>query len=508
MMILNPVEDDGQALRANGEEAQRAMEARPTVSIRTRLTVGFLVWFIVSLALAIISIITISHIKTKLHFTEAVDNFSFEAQQARRFEKNFFLYHTNLDDALEHVRNAELILERQRDNITAVVGQADYDTLGAHLRSYDDLLIQLQQLERQENAASQTAYTEIETGLRDFGSELIAVVEDLVASERASVEAMLLMSQRIPIVFLIALILLITTLAVFVARQMLAPLNRMMDVTGRIAVGDFTPIRPTRKYHDEFSEMALAMNRMMLQLAHRQELLVRAHKLQAVGTLTAGVAHELNNPVNNIMLTANLLLEDYEDLPDKERLEMIEDMVGESERTQKIVKNLLDFARESSMESDAVRAEDIVAETLRLAGNQVKLAHVKVKGELDQDIPPVFGDRQQLTQVFLNIVLNALHAMPNGGTLDISVRNTKDRNSVLVEFTDTGVGIPEHQINNIFDPFFSTKPDAKGTGLGLSVSLGIIRQHGGDIKVTSQVNVGTTFTISLPTARVPAEIGA
>jgi len=109
--------------------------------------------------------------------------------------------------------------------------------------------------------------------------------------------------------------------------------------------------------------------------------------------------------------------------------------------------------------------------------------------------------------VFLNIVLNALHAMPNGGTLDISVRNTKDRNSVLVEFTDTGVGIPEHQINNIFDPFFSTKPDAKGTGLGLSVSLGIIRQHGGDIKVKSQVNVGTTFTISLPTARVPAEMG-
>jgi len=166
----------------------------------------------------------------------------------------------------------------------------------------------------------------------------------------------------------------------------LAPLNRMMEVTGRVAVGDFTPIRPTRKYHDEFSEMALAMNRMMVQLAHRQELLVRAHKLQAVGTLTAGVAHELNNPVNNIMLTANLLLEDYEDLPDKERLEMIEDMVGESERTQKIVKNLLDFARESSMESDAVRAEDIVAETLRLAGNQVKLAHVKVKGELDQEI--------------------------------------------------------------------------------------------------------------------------
>ncbi|MFC1639732.1 sensor histidine kinase, partial [Gemmatimonadota bacterium] len=175
-----------------------------------------------------------------------------------------------------------------------------------------------------------------------------------------------------------------------------------------------------------------------------------------------------------------------------------------SERTEKIVKNLLDFARESSMESDALRAEDIIAETLRLAGNQVKLANVKVKGELERDLPPVFGDRQQLTQVFLNIVLNALHAMPDGGTLDISARNTKERNFVLVEFADSGVGIPEHQINNIFDPFFSTKPDAKGTGLGLSVSLGIIRQHGGDINVESQVNAGTKFTITLPTARVPA----
>jgi len=219
------------------------------------------------------------------------------------------------------------------------------------------------------------------------------------------------------------------------------------------------------------------------------------------------VAHELNNPINNIMLTASTLLEDYQDLPDEERLEMIADVVGESERTEKIVKNLLDFARESSMESDALRAEDIVAETLRLAGNQVKLAHVKVKGELEPDLPPVFGDRQQLTQVFLNIVLNALYAMPDGGTLDISARNTKERDFVSVEFADSGVGIPEHQINNIFDPFFSTKPDAKGTGLGLSVSLGIVRQHGGNINVESQVGVGTKFTISLPTARVPAEMG-
>ncbi len=498
------VEDGGPSPHDGGEESVRALEARPTVSIRTRLTGGLLVWFVVSLGLAIASIVTISLIKKKLHFTEAVDSFGFEVQQARRFEKNFFLYHTNLSDALDHVRNAELALARQRENIITVIGQSDYATMGSHLTRYEELLVLLQQIELRDDTATQATYAEVEAGLRDYGSVLIAVVEDLVARERASVESMLVMSQRIPVVFLVALILLITALAVFVARQMLAPLNRMMEAAGRIAVGDFTPIRPRRRYHDEFSELALAMNHMMLQLAHRHDLLVKAHKLQAVGTLTAGVAHELNNPINNIMLTANSLSEEYKELSDAERLEMAGDLVGESERAQRIVKNLLDFARESDMESQAIRAEEIVSETLRLAGNQVKLAKVKIKGELDQDLPPILGDRQQLSQVFLNMVLNALDAMPEGGTLDISVRNTKDRAFVEVEFADTGVGIPVHQLNRIFDPFFSTKPQAKGTGLGLSVSLGIIRQHGGDINVESQVNAGTKFTITLPTARVPA----
>jgi signal transduction histidine kinase len=122
------------------------------------------------------------------------------------------------------------------------------------------------------------------------------------------------------------------------------------------------------------------------------------------------------------------------------------------------------------------------------------------------NLPPVYGDRRQLEQVFLNIVLNALDAMPEGGTLGISCNNTPDRELVSVEFTDTGIGIPEQRISDVFNPFYTTKPDAKGTGLGLSVSLGIIRQHGGDIKVKSQVGKGTTFSVLLPVAKVPADM--
>jgi signal transduction histidine kinase len=280
----------------------------------------------------------------------------------------------------------------------------------------------------------------------------------------------------------------------------------MMEASRRIADGDMTPIRPGKRYRDEFSRLAMAMNHMMMQLVRRHEMLVQAHKLKAVGTLTAGVAHELNNPINNIMLTAETLREEYEELPEEERLDMVNDLVAQSERAQKIVRNLLDFARESEIESEAHEVQDLIEDTLRLASNQIKLAKVKIKGDLAPNLPPVYADRRQLEQVFLNIVLNALDAMPEGGTLSISCNNTRDRELVSVEFTDTGVGIPEHRISDVFNPFFTTKPDAKGTGLGLSVSLGIIRQHGGNIEVKSEVGRGTTFSVLLPVAKVPAEI--
>jgi signal transduction histidine kinase len=236
--------------------------------------------------------------------------------------------------------------------------------------------------------------------------------------------------------------------------------------------------------------------------------LVQTHKLKAIGTLTAGVAHELNNPINNIMLIAARLQEDFADLPDDEKMGMAGDLVSESERARTIVRNLLDFARESESEQQALDIPKIISDTLLLASNQARLAGVKIRTETAKALPAVHGDSGQLTQVFLNLVLNALDAMPTGGTLTIAVRPALDGDELEVDFTDTGIGIPEQHISSVFDPFFTSKKKAKGTGLGLSVSLGIIKQHGGDIRVRSRVGEGTTFTVSLPTAMVPASITA
>jgi two-component system, NtrC family, sensor kinase len=231
--------------------------------------------------------------------------------------------------------------------------------------------------------------------------------------------------------------------------------------------------------------------------------LVQSHKLRAVGNLTAGVAHELNNPINNISLTAHILLEDYGDLPDEERLEMIRDLISQADRSQGIIRNLLDFAREGESKIEPLDLGQIIQETVRLAGNQIKISGAHLEVSVLPQLPRIHGDHQQLTQVFLNIVLNAIDVIPKGGRIQISVAQ-EGPNFLAVKISDNGPGIPEHILPNVFDPFFTTKKKGKGTGLGLSVSHGIVARHGGQIRADSQVGVGTTFTVILPVTTFPA----
>jgi signal transduction histidine kinase len=286
---------------------------------------------------------------------------------------------------------------------------------------------------------------------------------------------------------------------------MIRPLKVLMDATQRIADGDITtPIMPVRRYRDEFTELSLAMNSMMNQLAQRQEQLIKAHKLKAVGTLTAGVAHELNNPINNIMLTAAMLQEDYSEINDTERLDMIHDLVEQADRSQKIIRNLLEFAREREIDTHLFQLDEIIEESLQLVTNQLKLYKIKVERRFSPNLGPISGDKQQLAQVFLNLALNAIDAMPNGGSLTIETDTIREDSYLKVDFTDSGTGIADHIKPHIFDPFFTSKPQGKGTGLGLSVSLGIIRKHGGDILVDSRIDEGTTFSVLLPMAKIPS----
>jgi two-component system NtrC family sensor kinase len=481
------------------DEAQRALRERPSFSIRTRVILSFALCFFLTGGVILWSRWAATDVERKLHFLESAGSYASEIEQARRFEKNFLLYGTNLADARSSVQDARSILEQDGDKVRAVVGKRGYETILAHVDQYRTLLDRLGRAPRPAQAA-------IEVELRSHGQTMVSTAHSLLARERQLMDEKLVMVKQVPLAFLVVLLALVGYIAHFLNRQILGPLKRLLHHTDRIAGGDLTPILPVRRYRDEFSTFAMAMNHMMHELNRRQELLVRSHKLRAVGTLTAGIAHELNNPLNNITLTAAMLKEDYLSLSDAERIEMVDDLIGQADRAQRIVRNLLDFARESEARTEHLEVEGLLEETVRLAQNQLKMAKVRVAFEVGGHLPTIYGDRQQLHQVFLNLVLNAADAMPDGGVLRIAAGAAEEPGFVAIVVADEGTGIPEHVLDNIFDPFFTTKTRGKGTGLGLSVSLGIVSQHGGHIKVESKVGRGTSVTVLLPVSRIPSSI--
>jgi signal transduction histidine kinase len=306
----------------------------------------------------------------------------------------------------------------------------------------------------------------------------------------------------VPLLLLALLFLAFLAIAFLFDRALMGPIRRFEAYTSRVARGDFSPIGPTRWYRDEFTDLALAVNSMLRELEAQQNQMVQAAKLTTVGTLTSGIAHELNNPLNNIAITTEALMEGSKRLSEEERWKLLQDVYFETERAGEIVKSLLDFTREERSESVPVSLVEVVESTRRLLHNEMELSGVKFTAEIPGDLPTVRGAVNPLRQVFLNLFINAVHAMPHGGTLSIRAHLT-DEERVCVDVADTGTGIPAEVLPRIFDPFFTTKEPGKGTGLGLSVSLGILRKHGGEMRVVSEVGRGTTFHVCLPVLEAP-----
>jgi len=315
--------------------------------------------------------------------------------------------------------------------------------------------------------------------------------------ERLSVHSILHTSSAIAIAFLLTMSLLMIVIVAFLTRAVLAPLNRFMAYTSRIGAGDYSPIPPARPYRDEFSNLALAVNSMLRELKTRQEELFQAAKLAGVGTLTAGIAHELNNPLNNISMATETLIDEYARHDDEERLFMLEQIATQVERAAATVRNLLDFTRRDRPVLGSVVVTQVIKKAVRLIENELTLADVELELELPEQLPAVHGNAGNLQQVFVNLFLNAIQAMPEGGVLQVRAM-TADKDYLRIDVRDSGVGIAPDLLDKVFDPFFTTKEPGEGTGLGLSVSYAIIKEHQGRITASSKENQGTTISVFLP----------
>jgi two-component system NtrC family sensor kinase len=490
-------------------KARQALLSRRRFSLRLQIYMGFFLVFLIAAAIGTALLVTMYDVEKKLIFLEIVNDYVIEIQQARRFEKNFFLYGTNLGDALENVYAAKNILERNANELIKIQGKDTQDTILTNINRYENTLERLASLEEEKGKTSDYPIQkkEIELDLRKQGQKMISYAQDMMSNERDSVSQVILKARSIHIYSFICLLIFMILNAYLLGSRILGHIRRFADHSMRIAMGDFTPIMPSRRFRNEFTDLALAINHMMQELESRETVLIQSHKMRAVGTLTAGVAHELNNPLNNITLTAHMLLEDFDNLSEEERKEMVGDVVNEAGRAKDIIRNLLDFARESSSQMESLDLEKLIKDTIHLASNQIKRTHIKIQFQTVGHLSRIHGDSQQLRQVFLNLILNAIDASQNEGEIQILLLPADEPGYIAVKVIDFGSGIPNYILGSIFDPFFTTKGKGKGTGLGLSVSQGIIAKHGGRIQVNSEEGKGTTFTVILPVTTIDIKLG-
>ncbi|MHC5011123.1 MAG: sensor histidine kinase [Planctomycetota bacterium] len=315
------------------------------------------------------------------------------------------------------------------------------------------------------------------------------------------------------------------------------PVRALSEASGRVAAGDFDARVPVQT-QDEIGRMSSSWNRMVDELAtaHREieawnrtledrvdektRELAAAHqrmlvveKMAALGKLAAVVAHEINNPLAGIATYAKLLRRhldkrgraDGQDQEDAKILHLVE---SEAARCGKIVRNLLLFSRTPGAKFSDADLEKVIRQCALLINHQAKLQGVDLEVDIHPDVPHVSCDASQIQQVVLALMMNALEAMPSGGTLSARLRPFPGRDEIALEVEDTGCGIRPEDLPHVFEPFFSTKEQGEGVGLGLSVVYGIVHRHHGEVSARSDRKVGTTFTVRLPTVQPAVEVDA
>jgi two-component system, NtrC family, sensor kinase len=258
-------------------------------------------------------------------------------------------------------------------------------------------------------------------------------------------------------------------------------------------------------WRDVSKQMKPVLNRQARSIRESFTHTLRQDKMTALGKLASAAAHEINNPIQGILVFAKLMRQAFEKKSlteeEMERFRSYLDLMSvESERCGRIVQGLLSFSRKKDLKKTAVDLTKIFEDIALLVGNRIKIQGISLRIENSQNTQMVHCDGDQIKQAFLNIVLNSVEAMPSGGLITVSTEPRPEEKQVVVRIRDTGPGIPKDVQDKLFEPFFTTKTKGKGTGLGLSVVYGIMWQHGANIEVESKEGEGTTFVITLNTS--------
>ena len=462
-------------------------------TIRGRIVAVFVACLAFVVILTVFYYWNLFSIERRLGIAENFEDLFNDILEIRRYEKNFLFYRDgdSLKQNISYIGETKEITVKLAVDIAQVIGEQELQRFRNNLDSYKGMMEANQG--RLERKASQIEVEKI----RAKGKELVDFSQNLLRIKRERIHRALTRTLSIPIAFVGSLVLVLTLIFQLVVKKILKPLALIQRTTEDVARGNYTPIPHEEKRRDEISELIAAFNKMAGEIESRQEEVVQSRKIAAIGTFTSGIAHELNNPINNIYLTAETLLEEYTNLSDAEANELILDVLNQADRAGEIVKNLLDFSRNERPSFTDLNIAVVIDSTVKLVKNQIMLAGIGLERNIPSDVPAIRGNLRNLQHVFLNLLLNAIQAMPGGGSIGVTASQDSP-DYIRVDVKDTGIGIKPEDLERIFDPFFTTKGVGRGTGLGLSVTYSIVKAHGGYIEVGSEVNVGTTFSVFLP----------
>jgi two-component system, NtrC family, sensor kinase len=487
-------------------------------SLRQKITLGYLGYYLVALLIVALSLFTyfeLRMIDKKIRLGEQITELFDDALEIRRFEKNYFLYRQDADlqEGNRYAAKAEELLGRNAADFSTLTLAPRIATLRNEVRAYRALMAEYARAE----LADIPRRDALEVQIRRTGKLIVTVSEGMAATERRLIRATLDRFRATLVVSIVLLSLLMIAIGWMLSRLVVRPLRHMDRCVESLAGGRLEKLT-TPSEDREIVAITQAFNHMIAELELRQKRLLRSEKLAALGTMLAGVAHELNNPLSNISLSCQILLEEINESDPERKTELLEQIDEQTVRARNIVRALLDFARDRTVKREPIPLALLIDETIQFLKGETAPG-VAIVCEIPTGVV-LQGDRQRLQQAFLNLVKNSLQALSESGEIHIHaslfrravapVASGADANAgchlskevVDIEISDNGPGIPAEIQPRIFDPFFTTKDVGQGMGLGLFIVHEIIEEFGGCISAESLPGQGTTFHIRLPLEHV------
>jgi two-component system, NtrC family, sensor kinase len=467
----------------------------PNLNIRQRLFFAFFMSLLSILALGLISYYNLSQLEVKFGIVESADDLSNIILEVRRYEKNFFLFFRveDLNENKKFIVDAVKLVNELTPNIKDQEQQRSIARLSKTLEEYHNYINRIRHSYLE---VTSTEKKELMDQLRNSGQKLVQLSADLVRFER---KLILKINQRLKFNFVLSIFIIYIFLGFiifYIISQVVRPLKIIEDTTISIASGNFKKVE-IKNDKDEIQHLMMAFNRMVGELEDRQKQLVQAQKLSSIGTLASGIAHQVNNPLNNISTSCQILAEECKGIYSEIAAKMMENIESETFRAKDIVRGLLEYSRNQEFDLRHHQLSEIVDRSVKLVSSQIPTG-IEIIKQVPDDIL-LNLDRQRMQEAFINLILNSVQSIqPGPGKILISAAQDLENNTVDIVFEDSGGGIPEEIRDHIFDPFFTTKDVGFGTGLGLYLVYGIVQSHQGNISCESRIIEGARFIITLP----------